>query len=133
VNQPIDERELAARLVALGCETGVTRSGRLIRVDDRNAVDPLPSPLLDEVMACEGLREITLRRIAGPEEPYLESLRRMAALQSLDLEGTGLDDAGLETLSQCSSLRVLNVRGTRVSSGQVARLRKQMLGTRIIF
>ena len=51
----------------------------------------------------------------------------------LDVEGCTLDDVSVEKLTDHPSLQVLNVRNTQVTEACVARLRKVMIGTRIIF
>lgn len=58
------------------------------------------------------------------QDEWLNLLLPFSELETVNLSGTALTDAGLAKLADCKQLRTLDVRGTRVSSEGVAALRK---------
>ena len=127
-----NERELADQLKRIGCETGLSRNGRLLRVDNRACPDPLPPPLLESILNCSKLRDLYLRQIGDWLNGRMDQMVALTRLRTLDVAGSGLSDTQLDQLQHCPSLEVLNVRDTQVTPQRVAELRKRMIGTRII-
>ncbi len=132
MTMPVDEQALARQLQELGCAVGRSKSGRLLRVDNRNCTTPLNSELLTSLLQCTALKEVWLRQVTGFLNSHIESVAALPRLKSLDVEGSELTDQSLRQLADCRDLQVLNVRNTQVSPACVAELRKSMIGTRII-
>jgi Leucine-rich repeat (LRR) protein len=68
------------------------------------------------------LRAISLRNTADLTDDELSRMAGLAQLESLDLSGTPVSDAGLEHLAGCRGLRELNLSQTKVGDGGVPRL-----------
>ena len=62
----------------------------------------------------------------------MAEIAALTKLKVLDVEGSDLTDLSVEQMTECVSLQVLNVRATQVTQDCVSRLRKIMIGTRII-
>lgn len=128
-SQPDD---IVKRLHALGIETGVSRSGRILRIDNRKSLSMPDAALLAQALDAGTLREIFLH---GPGQSLNEIagiLARQSRLQVLDVENTSFSDESIGELQNLAELRLLNVRNTAVTAGRIAALRKIMIGTRII-
>ena len=127
-----DESQLAEILKTLGCDLGRSRSGRLLRVDCRSCPALPELNLLQRVLECQALRELYVPRSGDFPNSAIEQLAGLQKLKVLDLEDSDLDDKSVEQLANHAGLQVLNVRNTNVTEACVARLRKVMIGTRII-
>ncbi len=133
MTKPPDERALALRLQSAGCATGISRAGRLLRVDNRSCPRSLSPELLVQILDCQRLRELCLQHIDGFLNAHIGAIASLERLRSLDVAGSDLTDQSLDELDRCRELQVLNIRGTRVTAGHVADVRKRMIGTRIIY
>lgn len=121
-------RELSER----GIQTGVSKSGHLLRLDLRETDAPVPAALLQRALSQKRLKEVYLRNLSCPVHGDLAAaIAGLERLQVLDVEGTDTRDADLETWRHLP-LRILNVRHTKVTGETIARLRKAFLDTRII-
>lgn len=127
-----DELELSNLLTDLGCEVGRSKNGRLLRIDNRPCSTEPGRELLDRIIGCDALRELYLRDVCGFLNENFAAVAAMKKLQVLDVEGSDLNDASLEQIAGSPTLRVLNIRRTRVTDERVAGLRKKMINTRII-
>jgi hypothetical protein len=72
---------------------------------------------------CSDLRSIFVNN-ADVGDRLAAALSKLSGLYTVDLEGTRVTDAGLERLSACPSLRVINVTETYVTRAGVAKLQK---------
>lgn len=129
-----DQRELGQRLQDLGFAVGLAKSGRLLRIDNREATQAASDQMIQAIVACAGLKELYLRNLDDAGR-WAADFVKLQKLQVLDLEGGQLSDDALQLFSDenvLPKLQVLNVRQTQVTSDCVARLRKVMIGTRII-
>lgn len=124
--------ELIEQLLSAGFEAGKSKGGRLLRVDNRNSAALLPNDLFAMVLQTTTVREIYLRGSTGMLNEQINALTALPRLQVLDVENSDLNDASLRQLASMATLQVLNVRGTGVTTGQIAITRKSMIGTRII-
>jgi len=133
----IPESQLAEQLIAFGFEIGKSRSGKILRVDNRQGIDQLDiqsvAPWLERVVRCSSLKELYLQDVTGALDSMVSEIALLPKLRVLDVEGSDLGDPSLQTLAKCPALQVLNVRGTEVTAKKVAELRKVMIGVRIIF
>jgi hypothetical protein len=127
------ERRFAGQLSAAGWSTGLSRNGRLLRVDNRSGPTETDPQTLARIVRCPALRELYLRPGPHSVQPLAEAIAALEKLKVLDLEGSDFDDRCLNLLRGLRQLQVLNVRDTQVSGECVAGLRKTMIGTRIIF
>ncbi len=127
------ESELADQLKAAGCAVGRSKSGRLLRVDNRECPNQLQPDLLRQVLACTALKELYLRGSTEFLNHSVDSILALTKLKVLDVEGSDFSDDSLEQLAACNSLQVLNVRSTAVTQACVVRMRKVLIDVRIIF
>lgn len=127
-----DERQLADQLSKLGLSIGRSKSGRLLRVDDRDCAEPLDNESLVRVIACSALKELYLQNHSGCLNQQIQQLAALKNLRVLDLENSDFTDESVEQLAVMAKLQVLNVRGSRVTQECVVRMRKIMINTRII-
>ncbi len=132
MSQPFDEREFGERLARTGCRTAFSKSGRLLRIDNRDCKLSLEAATLDGIVNCDALRELTLCAVTGWLNDNVAVIAGLKNLRSLDVEGSDLNDQSLAVLADCGNLQVLNVRTTQVSRAQVTEIRKRMIQTRII-
>lgn len=124
---------LIERLRELGCQVGVAKSGRILRVDNRDCPTPLPREILDQIVECDSLKELYLRSVVDWLNPNVSKIAALQKMKQLDVEGSDFNDDSLMCLKGCPALQVLNVRNTHVSESTVSELRKLMINTRIIF
>ena len=68
------------------------------------------------------LRTISLRDCADLTDEELSRMAGLAQLESLDLSGTPIGDAGVEHLAGCRGLRELNLSNTKIDDAAMARL-----------
>lgn len=68
------------------------------------------------------LRTISLRDCADLTDDELSRMAGLAQLESLDLSGTPIGDAGVEHLAGCRGLRELNLSNTKIDDAAMARL-----------
>jgi len=127
-----DDREFADRLAAAGCVVGLSKKGRLLRVDNRKCPSNLDLETLRTIVVCSAIRELYLRNLSGFLNEQVGEFASMKSLKVFDVEGSDLTNDSVERLAGNESLQVLNVRNTQVTKECVARLRKLMIGTRII-
>ncbi len=127
-----DERLLGEQLAAAGCAIGMSKGGRLLRIDNRNCRQPLNPRLLLALLQCTRLQEVYLREVTGFLNENMPSIAALENLQVLDVEGSDLTDKALDQLAGCRKLQVLNARRTQITPARVAQLRKRMIATRII-
>lgn len=124
--------DIVQRLQALGFETGVSRSGKLLRIDNRKTRAIPDRSLLEQALNLTTLREIYLHGPGLPLNEFAGLLASQTRLEILDVEHSAISDESLDKLQHLAGLRLLNVRNTAVTAGCIAALRKVMIGTRII-
>ena len=61
----------------------------------------------------------------------LLALSGLTAIEHLDLSDTAVDDSHLDTLQKLTTLKTLDLRGTRVTPAGVAELQQHLPDTRI--
>ncbi len=120
------------KLLAAGFEVGKSKTGKLLRVDNRSSGALMTSELFAGVMQSTTVREIWFRGSCGILNEQINALSTLPRLLVLDVENSDLSNESLQRLASMTSLQVLNVRGTQVTAEQIAVTRKSMIGTRII-
>lgn len=132
------ELELAQQLLDAGFAVGKSKSGKLLRIDNRecpSGADLVAGSglVLQALGLAASLKELYWRDSGELPNQHIDQLCSLQKLKVLDVEGSAFNDASVEELSGNGELQILAVRGTNVTEPCVTQVRKKMINTRIIF
>jgi len=136
MNYPVssndDDHALIAEIEATGGIIRRSKSGQVLSIDFREAHDRVSDELVSKLAEFRRLKELYLND-AKISDDCLPFILRLPRLQVLNLDGTPISDSQMDLVSQHSNLQLLSLSRTQVTSQTVARMRKKMIGTRIVF
>jgi hypothetical protein len=98
-----------------------------IQLDDKQPGDKLLAKLVPHLKQIEHITRLQMQN-TGITDAGLEPLNGMSNISSINLEGTAISDRGLDSLKTISSLKYVLLAGTRVTEGGTLALKRARPG-----